>query len=88
MREATDQCRAIKRLEFVELRTVHDAGNDIAHIKRLARVGGDDAVQLVCRIERLDRRPQLEIDLLWPVERATMERASATRDGRHWHSGR
>ena len=60
VREAADQRGAVAGLELVELRAVDQAGDDLAHVKRLARIGGDDAVQLLGRKQRhhLDRAVQ------------------------------
>src|SRR6185295_102416 len=50
-REAAHERRAIVRLELMELGTIDEPSDDLAHVERLARVLGQDAVQLV-RIER------------------------------------
>ena len=55
VRKAADQRRAVERLELVESRAVDDAGDDVAHIVRLARVGRHDAVDLLGGIKRLAR---------------------------------
>ncbi len=47
-RKAADQGGAVARLELVELAAIDDAGDDLAHVKRLARVGRDHAIQLFC----------------------------------------
>jgi hypothetical protein len=47
-REAAHQGGAVARLELVELAAVDDAGDDLAHVEGLARVGGDHAVQFSC----------------------------------------
>ncbi len=60
MSEAADQGLAIQLLELVELRAVDDAGDDFAHIIGLARIGGDDAVDVLGRIKRLGGGPGLQ----------------------------
>ena len=50
--KAGDQGGAKARLELVKLRAVHDAGNDLAHVKRFARIDRDHTVQLFCCIFR------------------------------------
>ena len=42
-----DQGVSIQRLELIELRAVHGAGDDLAHVIGGAHVVGDDAVQLL-----------------------------------------
>ena len=58
-REARHQCRAVARLELVEVAPVDDARDHLAHVVGLADVGVDDAVELVGGIARrdADRRP-------------------------------
>ncbi len=46
MGKATDQRSAIAGLELMQLRTVDDASNDLAHIKGFAGIGRDNPVQL------------------------------------------
>ena len=41
MGEAADQRLAVQFLELVELGAVDDAGDDVAHIERLAAVSGN-----------------------------------------------
>ena len=53
-REAGDERRAVARLELVEVAAVDDARDDLAHVERLARIGRDDAVQLLGGIAGLD----------------------------------
>src|SRR5258708_25402014 len=53
IREARDERRAVKGLELVEIRAVDEARDDLARIERLARIGRDDAVELVGRVEGL-----------------------------------
>jgi hypothetical protein len=48
VREAAHQRGAKAGLELVELAAVDDAGDDLAHVEGLARVGGDHAVQFFC----------------------------------------
>ena len=55
VREAGDQRGAVVLLELVELRAVDDARDDLAHVVGLARVGRDDAVDLLGGIKRLSR---------------------------------
>ena len=68
MRKAGHQRGAVERLELVQLAGVHHAGDDLADVEGLARVGGDHAVQLrgiECRFARLAHR---EADLLVAVQ--------------------
>ena len=44
---------AIQRLEFVELRRIDDARNDLADVVRIARVARDDSVDLFDVVHRL-----------------------------------
>ncbi len=59
MRKAAHQRGAEAGLELVELGTIHDAGDDLADVEGLARIGGNAAVQLAGRIQRLARRTQI-----------------------------
>ena len=45
--EAGHERGAVVVLELVELRAVDDAGDELAHIVGLARVGGNDTVYLL-----------------------------------------
>jgi hypothetical protein len=49
---------AVARLELVEPRAVDDARDHLADVEGLARIGGDDAVQLLGIVERLFGRRQ------------------------------
>src|ERR1700736_5180373 len=53
MGETANQGLAVELLEFVELRAVDHARDDVTHIIRLAAVGGDDAVDFLGRKQRL-----------------------------------
>src|SRR5690606_9879703 len=55
MREAADQRAAVQRLEFVEHRTVDEAGDYLADVERLLGIGGDDAIQLLAIEQRRNR---------------------------------
>ncbi|MNQ61240.1 hypothetical protein D3C85_755520 [compost metagenome] len=55
VRKARDQRGAEAGLEFIELRAVHDARDDFAHVVGLAGVGGNDAVQFVGVVARFAR---------------------------------
>ncbi len=52
MGEAADDGRAIAGLELGQARTVHKPGDDLADIVGETRVGGNDAVKLLGRVER------------------------------------
>ena len=56
MRETADQRRTKAGLELMELRAIDDAGDDLAHIKRLARVHRDHPIQLARLVFRRLRR--------------------------------
>ncbi|MNS72635.1 hypothetical protein D3C72_1060540 [compost metagenome] len=67
-REAADQRGAVARLEFVEFRAIDEAGDDLAHVVGLARVGGDHAVQFLGGIQRRRRLVQADLVRLAPVQ--------------------
>ena len=67
-REARDERRAVARLELVQRRRVDDARDDLAHVVRLARVVGDDAVDLLRVVERRLRRLHVDADRLHAVQ--------------------
>src|SRR5438477_4558785 len=67
-RKAADQCLTVEPLELVELAAVDDAREDLAHLVGPARVGRDDAVDLLGRVERLARRLDLDRDGLRAIE--------------------
>ena len=55
-RKAADQCRAIQGFEFVEFRTVDNAGDHFADIERNSELRRDNPVQfrwIVCRLNRV-----------------------------------
>ena len=52
VRKAAHQRRAEAGFEFVQLTAIDNAGDDFAHIKRLARIGWNDSIQLFCCIFR------------------------------------
>ncbi len=66
--EAAYQRGSIKRLEFVELACVHDAGNHLARVERFARIGGYHAMQFRGFVQGLTRLAQLECNVLSPVQ--------------------
>ena len=66
--KAADQRLAVEPLELVELAAVDEPGDDLAHLIGPAGVGRNDPVDLVGRVERLARRPDLERDALDAVE--------------------
>ena len=66
--EAGHQRGAVVLLELVEFAAVDDARDDLAHVVGLARIGGNDAAQLLGRIQRLARLAQHGIHLLHAVE--------------------
>ena len=63
-----DQRLAVARLEFVELRAVDDARDDLADVERDARVARHDAVEVVGRVERFARLARRERQMLAAVE--------------------
>ncbi len=81
MGEAADQRRAVKLLELVELRAVHDAGDHLAHVERLAGIGRDDAVEVFRRIQRVGGLPGFHPQLLRPVQMADDPPRDAERMG-------
>ena len=68
MRKARHQRGAEARLEFVELRAIHHACDDLPHVIGLARVDRDDAVDFPGVVARLDHRPQGQRTRLLPVQ--------------------
>ena len=68
MGEAGDQRGAVVLLELVQLRAVDEAGDDLADVVGLARVGGNDAAQFGGRIQRLLRVAQGQRHVLFAVE--------------------
>src|SRR5690606_17275698 len=68
MREAADQRAAVQRLEFVEHRTVDEAGDYLADVERLLGIGGDDAIQLLAIEQRRNRCATVHFTTLAPVE--------------------
>ena len=68
VREAGDQRGAVELLELVELGTVDETGDHLAGIVGFLQVGADDAVQLLGRVERGDRRTQGRGRLFAPVQ--------------------
>ncbi len=63
-REAADERRPVRGLELVEAAAVDDAGDDLAHVERAPQVGGDDAVDILRRVERRLGRRQLPGQIL------------------------
>src|SRR4029077_15963020 len=45
MGKAGDQCRAVERLEFVELGNIDQPGNDLPHVVLLLQIDRHDAVE-------------------------------------------
>src|SRR5205807_219220 len=66
--EPADERLAVEPFELVELAAVDDAGDDFAHVVGPAGVRRNDAVDLLGRIERLARRPDLDRHTLGAVE--------------------
>ena len=66
--KAADQGLAVEPLELVELAAVDDARDDFARLVGPARVGRDDPVDLLGRIERLARRLDLDRYALRAIE--------------------
>ena len=64
VRKAAHQGCTKARLKFVQLRAVHDAGNNLAHIKGLSRIGGNDAIQLFSGKQRRLCCAQLSLRML------------------------
>ena len=69
MGEAADQGLAVQFLELVELRTVDQAGDDVVHVERLAPVGGDHAIDLLGRKQRLARLAHVQRRALRRLQR-------------------
>src|ERR671930_494734 len=55
MRKTADKRRRIERLELIERAAVNDAGDDLAHIVGLTRIGWNEAVNFMGVIKRLGR---------------------------------
>ncbi len=68
MCKAAYQRRAIKRLELVEFAAIDDTRDDFAHVERLARVGGNDAMQLRCVIQGFARFAQFDADFFFSIQ--------------------
>jgi hypothetical protein len=66
--KAGDQGGAVAGLELVELGAVDQAGDHLAHVEGLARVGGDHAVELGLVVQRGARRDQGQLGRLAPVQ--------------------
>src|SRR3546814_14557505 len=62
--ESGNQRGAVAGLEFIEFRTVDDAGDNFTHVVRLAGVVGDDAVQLLWIVQGLGVGLSLQLDRL------------------------
>src|SRR4051794_5980738 len=63
-----DQRVAVAGLEGVEPAAVHDAGDDLAHVVGLARVGRNHAVEFRAVVERVLRRGRLHGHRLLQVQ--------------------
>jgi hypothetical protein len=48
-----DYCGAIFLLEFAEPAAIHNASNDISHVKGLAKIRANNPVQLCCWVQWL-----------------------------------
>ena len=57
--ESAHQGFAVQRLEFVEIGAVYHTRNDFPHIIRLFLVRGDDAVNVLHRVQRCQRLAQV-----------------------------
>jgi hypothetical protein len=68
VREAAHQRGAVAGLELVELAAIDDAGDDLAHVEGLARIGGDHAIQFLRRIQRFHALAQGQLLRLAAVE--------------------
>ena len=66
--EAADQGLAVQGLEFIEVRAVDDTGDHLAHIVGLLLVRRNDAVDILHRVERLHRFPQVHRHGFDPVQ--------------------
>ncbi len=75
--EAGNQRGAVARLEFLELRTVDQARDDLADLERVARVVGQDAVDVFDRVGGRGRCPAVQPIRAGPVE----VRHDVARDG-------
>src|SRR5262245_19027939 len=62
MGKARDQCRAVERLEFVELRRIDQAGDQLADVVLRARVGRYNAVKLCRIVAWVARRDERDVD--------------------------
>src|SRR6185312_1048365 len=60
MREATDERRAVKAFELVELAVIDDPRDDLARVIGRAQIGGHDAVQFGRIVARWCRSAQRE----------------------------
>ena len=61
MGETGDERVAVEGFEFVELAAVRNAGNDFAHFERVARVGGNHAVDFCLGVSGGTRRQQRQL---------------------------
>jgi hypothetical protein len=68
VREAAHQGGAVAGLELIELAAIDDAGDDLAHVEGLARIGGDHAIQFLRRILRFHALAQGQLLRLAAVE--------------------
>ena len=75
----THECGAETGLEFVELGAIDDAGDDLAHIKGLARVGRDHAIQLLGIVFGRHRRVGGDVGRLVRVQ--VLDRLAREREG-------
>ncbi len=61
MGETADQGLAVQLLEFVELRTINQARDDVVHVEWLAPVGGDHAIDFLRRKQGLARLAHVQV---------------------------
>ncbi len=69
LREAADDGRRVALLELVEARTVHQPGDHLTHVVRLAQIEIDDAVELGRIVRGVLRGRHVRGQLLGRIER-------------------
>ncbi len=60
MGKAADNGGAKSRLELTQTRPIYQPSDDLAHVIDLARIGRDNAIEFIRRIERVLRRGDRE----------------------------